>query len=478
MPKFGSAIETQKIPVRGLVPEKGATAPAAPVTGQQWVDTSVTPNVTKQWDGTAWVPMVVYPGTTAGTYTAGNDTRVTGAEQAANKGAANGYAPLNASSQVPLANLSVAASGTSSATALVRADDTRLSDNRTPLDASVTGGPAGAGVKIAAGTITDANVSASNKDGVAATPSLRTLGAGAQQALAGNTRLDQITLATAPVDLNGQRAINAGAPVNPTDLARLLDIQNAAAGIDSKPSVRVRSSTNVTVASPGATIDGVTLSNGDRVLLTAQTAGAENDIWVFNGAASAMTRSADVINANAFVFVEEGTSADTQWLLGTNNPITRGTTALTWNQFGGGGATYVGTANRITVATNTIDIAATYVGQTSITTLGTITTGVWNGTAIAIANGGTGGTTSATARASLNVPQRGHAADLPALTAGTAAVVTHNLNTQDVIAQVRETSTQGVIDIDIVNASTTTVTVRSDIAYAAGALRIVVIPVI
>lgn len=45
-----------------------------------------------------------------------------------------------------------------------------------------------------------------------------------------------------------------------------------------------------------------------------------------------------------------------------------------------------GTANRITVATGTttpvIDISSSYIGQSSITTLGTITTGVWNGTAI------------------------------------------------------------------------------------------------
>lgn len=53
--------------------------------------------------------------------------------------------------------------------------------------------------------------------------------------------------------------------------------------------------------------------------------------------------------------------------------------------------TTTGTANRITVTggsglTPTIDISASYVGQSSITTLGTITTGVWNGTAIANAN--------------------------------------------------------------------------------------------
>jgi len=53
-----------------------------------------------------------------------------------------------------------------------------------------------------------------------------------------------------------------------------------------------------------------------------------------------------------------------------------------------GGITGVtGTTNRITVTGGTaIDIASTYVGQNTITTLGTITTGVWNGTAIANAN--------------------------------------------------------------------------------------------
>lgn len=55
-----------------------------------------------------------------------------------------------------------------------------------------------------------------------------------------------------------------------------------------------------------------------------------------------------------------------------------------------GDQTTSGTSNRISVtngSTNpTVDISASYVGQSSITTLGTITTGVWNGTAIANAN--------------------------------------------------------------------------------------------
>lgn len=56
----------------------------------------------------------------------------------------------------------------------------------------------------------------------------------------------------------------------------------------------------------------------------------------------------------------------------------------------------VGTANRITVNTDSIDIASTYVGQSSITTLGTITTGTWSADTIATTKGGTGLTSYST----------------------------------------------------------------------------------
>ena len=66
--------------------------------------------------------------------------------------------------------------------------------------------------------------------------------------------------------------------------------------------------------------------------------------------------------------------------------------------------TIAGTLGKITVANGngvganpTISIDSGYLGQTSITTLGTITTGTWNGTTIAIANGGTGAITAPTA---------------------------------------------------------------------------------
>ena len=50
----------------------------------------------------------------------------------------------------------------------------------------------------------------------------------------------------------------------------------------------------------------------------------------------------------------------------------------------------IGTADKITVSADALTIASTYVGQTSITTLGTIATGTWEGTTVAVNQGGTG----------------------------------------------------------------------------------------
>lgn len=67
----------------------------------------------------------------------------------------------------------------------------------------------------------------------------------------------------------------------------------------------------------------------------------------------------------------------------------------TWATAASGGGTVIsvtGTANRITSSggsTPIIDISASYVGQSSIVTLGTVTTGVWNGTTIIETHGGT-----------------------------------------------------------------------------------------
>lgn len=54
----------------------------------------------------------------------------------------------------------------------------------------------------------------------------------------------------------------------------------------------------------------------------------------------------------------------------------------------------LGTTNRIDTTSGTVDIATTYIGQNSISTVGTITTGVWNGSPIPTSSGGTGASTT------------------------------------------------------------------------------------
>ena len=53
----------------------------------------------------------------------------------------------------------------------------------------------------------------------------------------------------------------------------------------------------------------------------------------------------------------------------------------------------IGTSDKITVSADAVTIASTYVGQTSIVTVGTIATGTWEGTTVAVDQGGTGATT-------------------------------------------------------------------------------------
>ena len=60
-------------------------------------------------------------------------------------------------------------------------------------------------------------------------------------------------------------------------------------------------------------------------------------------------------------------------------------------------STLTGTANRVTVTNGdgvsgnpTIDISTSYVGQNTITTLGTVTTGTWNAGVVGVVYGGTG----------------------------------------------------------------------------------------
>jgi phage-related tail fiber protein len=224
------------------------------------------------------------------------------------------------------------------------------------------------------------------------------------------SRLDQMAAAGADVSHGGFKITNVADPVSAQDAATKAYVDATKQGLDVKDSVRVATTANI-MLSGTQTIDGVSVIAGDRVLVKDQSTGSQNGIYAV--AAGSWARSIDAntsakVTAGMFAFVEEGsTNADSGFVLTTNAPITLDTTAISFTQFSGAGQItagagmtksgntldVVGTSNRITVNADSIDIASTYVGQATITTLGTVTTGAWNGTTIAVANGGSGATT-------------------------------------------------------------------------------------
>ena len=136
----------------------------------------------------------------------------------------------------------------------------------------------------------------------------------------------------------GARIINLGDPLLPQHPATKNYVDSLLAGLAWKDNVRVAAQVNIIVPAPGATIDGVTMVAGDRLILLFQTLAQENGIYIWNGAATPMTRAADSSTntgvVNTITSVDSGTSGGVTYRLSTAAPITLGTTPLAFATFG------------------------------------------------------------------------------------------------------------------------------------------------
>lgn len=162
-------------------------------------------------------------------------------------------------------------------------------------------------------------------------------------ALSGTIILKDGTVAfTGNQSMGSNKITNLGTPVAASnDAARIVDVEVAVAALSALykyRNVRVASTANVTLSNPGTAIfDGVTLVATERILLRAQTASAENGIYVFNSSSTALTRATDSDAWSEFpgslASVNEGTTyADSRWFCPVNDGGTLNSTSITYTQ--------------------------------------------------------------------------------------------------------------------------------------------------
>lgn len=291
------------------------------------------------------------------------------------------------------------------------------------------------------------------------------------------------------IDVNSQRILAVGDPTSASDAANKSYVDNLLYGLAWKAPVRVASTGNVSVASAPSSIDGVSLTANDRVLLKDQTAGAENGIYVFSSAGSALTRATDADSAaelrSATLKVAEGSSnADKQFTL-TTDSITLGTTSLTFVEIAAGttyvagnglsespaGTFNVATGSGLEINADAVRIAASAAGN-GLTGGGGSALAVDPGDGIQIVSDQVAVTSDVVRTPSTVV--RKYAQNVGALTAGTPLTITHNLGTLDITAQLIQISDGAFTYADIKAASTNTLTITSATAVSADVYRIVV----
>lgn len=254
------------------------------------------------------------------------------------------------------------------------------------------------------------------------------------------------------IDNSNQRIVNLADGSAATDAVTLQQLQAAIRGLDWKASVRAATTANITLSGT-QTVDGISLVAGDRVLVKDQSTASGNGIYVV--AAGAWARSVDAdesseVTASLATTVEAGTvNANRVYLLAlpAGGSVTIGTTALNFTQLGGGGATYT--------AGNGISISGSVIAAVVKSGGGLVV----DGTGLSI---------------DTSVVARKYAATIGDGSA-TAITVTHNLGTRDVDTTIYNAATFEVVEADVVNTSTTAVTITFAAAPASGAFRVVVV---
>ncbi len=153
----------------------------------------------------------------------------------------------------------------------------------------------------------------------------------------------------------------ATAPTSDSQLANKAYVDSVANGLSWKDAARVATTANIDLSAPGAAIDGVTLSNDDRVLVWKQTNASQNGVYAFKGAAAAMVRVDDLDTGAEFLsaalFISAGaTWGDTGFVCTNDTAPAVGSDNIEFVQFTGAYQVIAGAG--LTKTGNTLDVGA------------------------------------------------------------------------------------------------------------------------
>ena len=277
-------------------------------------------------------------------------------------------------------------------------------------------------------------------------------------------RLDQMAAPTASVSLNSQTITNLADPVNTQDAATRGFVEATSQGLDVKDSCVAATTANITISTAlnnGDTIDGVTLSTNDRVLVKDQSTASQNGIYVVGSSpARAVDLAAGSDAAGMFTFIEQGTvNADNGFVCTSNKgSAVTGTNNLTFAQFSGAGQ--ITTADGLQKSGNTISVDLTSNGGLIISSSKIrvdLSASSIVGT-LGIADGGTGATSASVARSNLGLvigtdvePHSDQLTELATMSSGTASALADLTGTE---CQILDGATITTTELNIIDGNT------------------------
>jgi hypothetical protein len=271
-----------------------------------------------------------------------------------------------------------------------------------------------------------------------------------------------------------------------TRIATQAYVDGVAQGLNVKDSARVLSIANVDIADV-TVVDGVTLADGDRVVLIDQDTATENGIYVYDLGTTSLSRAADAdpvadeLNKGAYVLVTSGTYAATGWIV---TDYAAGVT--TWTQFSAANEYSAGdgidiSGNAISVKIDGNSLAETGSGlYVQLAEGGGLNTGAYGlyaqiGTGLTV-NGSSGDIELDTSN---GYGVRKYSENNTALTAVSGSVtwaVTHNIGTRDVTVQLFDLDDYAQIEVDVIRTNTNTVTLSWNSGnVSADSYRVVVV---